>query len=117
MLLRNSLSVGTVSAPASAISDDDPVLYIQTDASLNPGASDGELIDVAGHLIGMNASIFASREAMRESVSQFPAIVCIPSTSNSETVEWSPVDRSVYRSKTSRQLWRGVFRGRFSTKY
>jgi serine protease Do len=46
MLLRNSLSVGVVSAPARAIGDDDPVLYIQTDASLNAGASGGALIDI-----------------------------------------------------------------------
>jgi len=59
MLLRNSLSVGVVSAPARAISDDDPVLYIQTDASLNPGASGGALIDIAGHLIGLSTSILS----------------------------------------------------------
>jgi serine protease Do len=59
MLLRNSLSAGVVSAPARAISDDDPVLYIQTDASLNPGASGGALIDIAGHLIGLNTSILS----------------------------------------------------------
>ena len=59
MLLRNSLSVGVVSAPARAISDDDPVLYIQTDASLNPGASGGALIDAAGHLVGLSTSILS----------------------------------------------------------
>jgi serine protease Do len=57
MLLRNTLSMGVVSAPARAMSDDDPVLYIQTDASLNPGASGGALIDINGHLIGLSTSI------------------------------------------------------------
>ena len=59
LLLRNSLSMGVVSAPARAISDDDPVLYIQTDASLNPGASGGALIDINGHLIGLSTSILS----------------------------------------------------------
>ena len=59
MLLRNSLSMGVVSAPARAMSDDDQVLYIQTDASLNPGASGGALIDVNGHLIGLSTSILS----------------------------------------------------------
>lgn len=59
MLLRNSLSMGVVSAPARAMSEDDPVLYIQTDASLNPGASGGALIDVNGHLVGLSTSILS----------------------------------------------------------
>lgn len=59
MLLRNSLSMGVVSAPARAMSEDDQVLYIQTDASLNPGASGGALIDINGHLIGLSTSILS----------------------------------------------------------
>ena len=59
MLLRNSLSMGVVSAPARAMNEDDPVLYIQTDASLNPGASGGALIDVNGHLVGLSTSILS----------------------------------------------------------
>ena len=34
--LRNSVSMGVVSASGRAISDDNPILYIQTDASINP---------------------------------------------------------------------------------
>jgi serine protease Do len=59
MLLRNSLSMGVVSAPARAIGTDDPVLYIQTDASINPGESGGALIDINGRLIGLNTSILS----------------------------------------------------------
>ena len=59
MLLRNSLSMGVVSAPARAMNEDDPVLYIQTDASLNPGASGGALIDINGRLIGLSTSILS----------------------------------------------------------
>jgi len=59
MLLRNSLSIGVVSAAARAISEEDSVLYIQTDASINPGDSGGALIDTAGRLIGLNTSILS----------------------------------------------------------
>jgi len=59
MLLRNSMSLGVVSAGARAISDDDPVLYIQTDASINPGDSGGALIDTSGRLIGLTTSILS----------------------------------------------------------
>jgi serine protease Do len=39
--LRNSVSMGVVSATGRAISDDNPILYIQTDASINPGKAAG----------------------------------------------------------------------------
>jgi serine protease Do len=57
MHLRNSLAMGVVSSPARAISDDDPVLYVQTDASINPGDSGGALINTNGRLIGLNTFI------------------------------------------------------------
>ena len=57
MGLQNSVSMGVVSAAARAVSDDNPILYIQTDASINPGNSGGALVDTEGLLIGMNAFI------------------------------------------------------------
>jgi len=45
------------SSPARAVSDDDPILYVQTDASINPGDSGGALINTAGRLIGLNTFI------------------------------------------------------------
>jgi len=57
MGLHNSVSMGVVSAPARAVNDDNPILYIQTDASINPGNSGGALVDMAGSLIGLNTFI------------------------------------------------------------
>ena len=55
--LRNSVSMGVVSAPARVIHDDSPIAYIQTDASINPGNSGGALVDTRGVLVGMNTFI------------------------------------------------------------
>lgn len=57
--LRNSLSMGVVSGTARAVDEDNPVLYIQTDASINPGDSGGALIDANGRLIGLNTFIMS----------------------------------------------------------
>ena len=37
MGLLNSVSFGVVSAPARSVGDDNPMVYVQTDASINPG--------------------------------------------------------------------------------
>jgi len=57
--LRNSVSMGVVSSPARAVSDDNPILYIQTDASINPGNSGGALVDTQGALMGMSTFIMS----------------------------------------------------------
>jgi serine protease Do len=55
--LQNSVSMGVVSAAGRAISDENPILYIQTDASINPGNSGGALVDQDGSLVGINSFI------------------------------------------------------------
>jgi len=65
--LRNSVSMGVVSAAARAVSDDNPILYIQTDASINPGNSGGALVDTHGRLIGLNTFI-VSRSGGNEGI-------------------------------------------------
>ena len=55
--LRNSVSMGVVSSPGRAVSEDNPILYIQTDASINPGNSGGALVDTRGLLMGLNSFI------------------------------------------------------------
>jgi serine protease Do len=52
--LRNSVTMGVVSSVARQIDADDPMVYIQTDAALNPGNSGGPLVDVDGNVVGIN---------------------------------------------------------------
>ena len=55
--LDNSVSLGVVSAVARQIRADDRMIYIQTDASINPGSSGGPLIDVSGRVVGISTFI------------------------------------------------------------
>ncbi len=57
--LKNSVSMGVVSAAARQITEDNPVAYIQTDASINPGNSGGALVNVEGSLMGINSFIYS----------------------------------------------------------
>ena len=56
--LDNSVSMGVVSAVSRQIKNDDPMVYIQTDAPINPGNSGGPLIDTDGQVVGLNTFIF-----------------------------------------------------------
>jgi len=51
---QNSVSLGVVSAVARELQPESPMIYIQTDASINPGSSGGPLVDLRGHLVGIN---------------------------------------------------------------
>ncbi|HWC18840.1 MAG TPA: trypsin-like peptidase domain-containing protein [Terriglobales bacterium] len=55
--LENSVSMGVISAVARQIDPDNPMIYIQTDAAINPGNSGGPLVDVDGHVVGINTFI------------------------------------------------------------
>ena len=57
--LDNSLTVGFVSAAVRQLSPDKPNFYIQTDAPINPGNSGGPLLDIAGHIAGINTMIIS----------------------------------------------------------
>lgn len=57
--LDNSVTLGVVSAVARQLKPEDPMIYIQTDAPINPGNSGGPLVDTAGHVIGINTSIYS----------------------------------------------------------
>jgi serine protease Do len=55
--LHNSVSLGVVSAVARQLEPDSPMIYVQTDASINPGSSGGPLVDLSGRLVGINTLI------------------------------------------------------------
>jgi serine protease Do len=57
--LENSVSLGVVSAVARQLRPDDPMIYVQTDASINPGNSGGPLVDVAARMVGLNTMILS----------------------------------------------------------
>jgi serine protease Do len=55
--LHNSVSLGVISAVARQLEPESPMIYVQTDASINPGSSGGPLIDVRGRVVGINTLI------------------------------------------------------------
>jgi serine protease Do len=58
--LRNSVSMGMVSAVARQADPDSPLVYIQTDAAINPGNSGGPLVNGRGEIVGINTMIRSS---------------------------------------------------------
>jgi serine protease Do len=57
--LESSVSMGVVSAVARQLTPEDPMIYIQTDATINPGNSGGALVDAEGRLVGINTLIYS----------------------------------------------------------
>jgi serine protease Do len=57
--LDSSVTLGVVSAVARQLEPDDPMIYIQTDASINPGNSGGPLVDTDGRVVGINTLILS----------------------------------------------------------
>lgn len=55
--LHNSVSLGVISAVARQLEPESAMIYVQTDASLNPGSSGGALVDLRGRLMGINTRI------------------------------------------------------------
>lgn len=55
--LRNSVSMGVISAVARQLDTDSPLVFIQTDAPINPGNSGGPLVNARGELVGINTFI------------------------------------------------------------
>jgi serine protease Do len=60
--MRNAATIGIVSSIARQIDSDSNVVYIQTDAALNPGNSGGALVDTAGNLVGINAAMMSGEK-------------------------------------------------------
>ncbi|MFN0102219.1 MAG: trypsin-like peptidase domain-containing protein [Bryobacteraceae bacterium] len=57
--LENSVTMGVISSVARQVRADDPMEYIQTDASINPGNSGGPLVDADGDVAGINTFILS----------------------------------------------------------
>ena len=57
--LTNSVSMGVVSAVARQLEQESPMIYIQTDAAVNPGNSGGPLVTATGEVVGINTLIFS----------------------------------------------------------
>ena len=57
--LDNSVSLGVVSAIARQLEPESPMVYVQTDASINPGSSGGPLVDLRGRIVGINTLILS----------------------------------------------------------
>jgi serine protease Do len=57
--LESSVTMGVVSAVARQLTPEDPMIYIQTDATINPGNSGGALVDTEGRLVGINTLIYS----------------------------------------------------------
>src|SRR6267154_1809937 len=57
--LQDSVTMGVVSSVARQPDPENPMVYIQTDAPLNPGNSGGPLVDIDGNLVGINTLILS----------------------------------------------------------
>jgi len=58
--LRDSVTMGVVSSVARQPDPDSAMVYIQTDAAMNPGNSGGPLVDVDGNVVGINTMMLSS---------------------------------------------------------
>ncbi len=50
----NTVTLGVISTVARQLEPDSPMIYVQTDAAVNPGNSGGPLVDVQGRVVGLN---------------------------------------------------------------
>jgi len=55
--LGGSVSMGVVSSRARQLEPESPMVFIQTDAAINPGSSGGPLVDLQGRIVGINTLI------------------------------------------------------------
>ena len=56
---RNTVSFGVVGAVARQLEPESPMIYVQTDATINQGSSGGPLVDLRGRIVGINTLIFS----------------------------------------------------------
>lgn len=56
---RNTVSFGVVGSVARQLAPESPMIYVQTDATINQGSSGGPLVDLRGRIVGINTLIFS----------------------------------------------------------
>lgn len=91
--LDHTVTAGIVSAKGRTIGAGPYDNFIQTDASINPGNSGGPLIDLNGHVVGINTAIIASGQGIG---------FAIPSRLASQVIDQLKEHKSVRRG------WLGV---------
>src|SRR5208282_4367563 len=57
--LRNTVTMGIISAVARQTDPDSTMVYVQTDAPINPGNSGGPLVNVEGEVVGVDTFILS----------------------------------------------------------
>jgi len=57
--LRSSVSLGIISSSARQLEPESPMIYLQTDAAVNPGNSGGPLVNAEGLVVGINTLILS----------------------------------------------------------
>ncbi len=57
--LENSVTLGVISSVARQLKPEAPVVYVQTDAPINPGSSGGPLVDTRGQVMGISTFILS----------------------------------------------------------
>jgi len=57
--LQNSVTLGIVSSVWRQPDPEQPMVYVQTDAPINPGSSGGPLVDLDGYVVGLNTFILS----------------------------------------------------------
>jgi serine protease Do len=58
--LQNSVTMGVISSAWRQPDPDSPMVYLQTDAPVNPGNSGGPLVDITGAVVGLNTFILTN---------------------------------------------------------
>ena len=103
--LENTVTLGTVSAVGRQLRPDDPMIYVQTDASINPGNSGGPLVDTNGRVIGINTFILTQSGGSEGLGFAVPSNVVSNVFDRSAPVDESGADTLAYRPKPLPQPW------------
>jgi serine protease Do len=72
--MDRSVTLGIVSAVNRQMEPDDPRIWVQTDAAVNPGNSGGPLVDVHGHLLGINTISYSETGGSQGIAMAIPAL-------------------------------------------